>query len=197
MVKDVLAIGGSYLLGAMPFGVWIAKMFYHVDIREHGSKNTGATNVWRVLGAKPGLATFALDFFKGFLPVLLAKKFTVAEPALPVFCGVAAIIGHNWSLFLRGKGGKGVATSAGVFIALLPVHTAIAILVFALVFGFSKRISVGSMASAGALVLCTFVLETPIIYRIVSVLASLMILLKHVPNIKRLAKGEEPKVNIR
>jgi glycerol-3-phosphate acyltransferase PlsY len=118
------------------------------------------------------------------------------ESVVPVLAGMAAIVGHNWSIFLLGKGGKGVATSAGVFIALMPVHTFIAIVVFAIVFGLTKRISVGSMFSATALVLCTFILETPLAYRVVTILASLMIFVKHIPNLKRLARGEEPKVNI-
>jgi acyl-phosphate glycerol 3-phosphate acyltransferase len=124
----------SYLVGALPFGVIIARLFYKTDIRQHGSKNTGATNVWRVLGWKPGLSTFILDFLKGFLPVLLAIHFAAEEmdAVLPVLAGVASIIGHNWSLFLKGSGGKGVATSAGVFIALMPEQTLIAILAFVL-----------------------------------------------------------------
>lgn len=181
----------------MPFGVWIAKVFYHVDIREHGSKNTGATNVWRVLGWKPGLSTFVLDFFKGFVPVWVANRYFGAGTEMPVIAGVAAIVGHNWSIFLKGKGGKGVATSAGVFIALMPVHTAIAIAMFAIVFFVTHRISVGSMASAVTLVISTFFIPTAPLNRGVTILASLMIFVKHVPNLKRLARGEEPKVNLR
>lgn len=195
-MKDFFFIFVSYLSGSCPYGVWIGKYFYHVDIREYGSKNTGATNVWRVLGAKPGIITFTLDFLKGYLPVWWATHYHWPESVIPVMAGVAAIVGHNWSLFLKGKGGKGVATSAGVFMALMPLHTFIAIAVFAVVFGISKRISIGSMVSATSLVIMTFVLTTPLILRWVSVLASLMILLKHIPNIKRLARGEEPKVTL-
>ena len=193
----IVAIIGSYLLGAIPFGVLIAKYGYHTDIRQFGSQNTGATNVWRVLGPGPGASTFVLDFLKGLGPVLVSKHLFEQVTLIPILVGMAAIVGHNWSLFLNGKGGKGVATSAGVFLGLIPMHTLIAVSAFGIVFIITRRISIGSMASALTLVGSTFFINTPLSMRIVSILASIMILIKHLPNIKRLARGEEPKVNLR
>jgi acyl phosphate:glycerol-3-phosphate acyltransferase len=187
----------SYLLGSIPFGLLIAKIFYGVDIRQRGSGNPGATNVWRNLGRNPGIATLTLDIVKGVIPVVVAKQLFPYDDALHVLCGLAAIIGHNWSVFLKMKGGKGVATSAGVFLGLIPKHAAIAILVFLIVFFISKHVSVGSMAGAVALLVSSFIFQTPVGLRVVIVIAATLVLIKHVPNMKRLAAGTEPKVNFR
>lgn len=195
MTLSFVVIALGYLLGCIPFGVLIAKYFYHVDIRELGSKNPGATNVWRSLGAKPGAATLALDILKGVAAVVLAKVVVPEESGTALFSGLASIIGHNWSVFLKGRGGKGVATSAGVFLALTPVHALIALAVFAIFFFMTRHVSVGSMAGAVALFVSSFILKTPPIIRIFILVAAVMILIKHVPNMKRLKNGEEPKVN--
>lgn len=190
----VIAIG--YFLGAIPFGVLIARGIYHIDIREHGSRNTGATNVWRVLGAKPGSTTLFLDALKGAAAVIVARLLLPGEVGSQVLAGIAAIVGHNWSLFLRGSGGKGVATSAGVFLALMPVHASIALATFLVFFLATRHVSVGSMAAAVALFISTFALRTNGMLRGLVALAALMVLAKHVPNMKRLARGEEPKVTL-
>ncbi|MCB4757414.1 MAG: glycerol-3-phosphate 1-O-acyltransferase PlsY [Elusimicrobia bacterium] len=196
MIVLAALIAFGYFLGAIPFGYLIAKKYYRIDIRKHGSGNTGATNVWRVLGKKPGLATLALDITKGFLPVLLARLLLPGEYGTALFCGAAAVIGHNWSVYLKGSGGKGVATSAGVFLALLPKHTLLAIAVFLIVFAASRRVSVGSIVAALALMGTTFILHTPDLYRILVIVIGGIILIKHIPNMKRLAVGKEPAVQI-
>ncbi|MBV9079712.1 MAG: glycerol-3-phosphate 1-O-acyltransferase PlsY, partial [Elusimicrobia bacterium] len=188
---------GSYLAGAIPFGVLIARGFYHVDIRTMGSRNTGATNVWRSLGPRPGATTLALDALKGAVGVAAARHWFPASLAMPVAAGVAAIVGHNWSVFLRGSGGKGVATSAGVFLALMPVQTLVAIAVFLGFFLTTGHVSVGSMAAATALAVASFVVSTPWPLRLLVVVAAAMVLLKHIPNMRRLSRGEEPKVKFR
>ena len=193
-MNAILAIAGGYALGAIPFGVFIARGFYGVRIQDHGSGNTGATNVWRVLGTKAGAPTLALDILKGAAAVWLADFLDPGALGTALGAGLAAIVGHNWSLFLSGRGGKGVATSAGVFLALIPVQTALSIAVFAAVFFTTKRVSVGSLAASFALLVLTLVLPTPSLLRWVVVAAAAMILIKHVPNMKRLARGEEPKV---
>ena len=157
----VLVLILSYLLGAIPFGVLIARGVYHVDIRTLGSRNTGATNVWRSLGAKAGVATLALDAVKGAAAVVLARLVLPEEIGSQVGAGIAAIVGHNWSVFLRGSGGKGVATSAGVFLALMPLHAAVALITFLIFFLTTKHVSVGSMAAAIALFVSTFLIKTP------------------------------------
>jgi len=191
----LLVLVFSYFVGAIPVGVIIARKFYNLDIREHGSKNSGATNVWRVLGARPGATTLALDALKGAVAVIAARLLCPGELGVQVACGIAAIAGHNWSVFLKGRGGKGVATSAGVFLALMPFHALIAIAVFALALYYTRHVSIGSMAAAVALIISTFVLPTPGFFQGLAVLASLMCLVKHVPNMQRLSRGEEPKVN--
>lgn len=187
----------SYFVGAVPFGFWIAKKYYGIDIREHGSGNPGATNVWRVLGKKPGLITLALDILKGFIPTLLCKLVYPYYLGLQILCGLLAIIGHNWTIFLKGKGGKGVATSAGVFLALAPLHSLAAIAVFAGLFFGTGYVSVGSIGAAIAMFLATFVFKTYPIIRFVVLIAAAMLIYKHIPNMKRLAKGEESKVKFR
>jgi glycerol-3-phosphate acyltransferase PlsY len=186
----------GYLCGSIPFGVIIARRFYGIDIREHGSKNTGATNVWRVLGKKPGMITLALDALKGIIPVIVARVLFRHEPGIGMWTGLAAILGHNWSIFLKGKGGKGVATSAGVFFALVPLQMLMALIAFLGFFWKTKHVSVGSMAGAVVLLLASFAIHTPVAIRLLILIASILVLVKHVPNMKRLARGEEPKVNI-
>lgn len=197
MMPELILIFFGYLLGAVPFGVLIAKFFYHVDIRQHGSRNTGATNVWRMLGKKPGMGTLALDILKGAIPVIIAHRFFFDRPLMAIFAGLASIIGHNWSIFLMGSGGKGVATSAGVFLALLPLEGVIALVVFGIFFFSTRHVSVGSMAGALALLTATLVRDTPNTIRVFVVVAAAMIVIKHVPNMKRLVKGEEPKVQFK
>ncbi len=194
MIVLFVLISLSYFLGSVPFGYLIAKRYYAMDIREHGSGNTGATNVWRVLGKKPGLITLSLDILKGVIPVAAARLLLPGEYGSALFCGLASISGHNWSYFLKGKGGKGVATSAGVFLALVPKQMLIALLVFAAVFYKSRRVSVGSIAAAVTLILTTFAFYTPLLLRLMVFVVGIMILVKHIPNMKRLARGEEPQV---
>ncbi len=196
-MRDILVLIISYFAGAIPFGVIIARRYYNVDIRTLGSGNPGATNVWRSLGRKPGMATLALDALKGAFGVVLARLLVPGELGVQVLCGALAIIGHNWSVFLKGRGGKGVATSAGVFLALMPFPTLIAIAVFAAVLRRTGHVSMGSMAAAGALLISSFLIHTPWIFRFLVVIAAAMVLFKHVPNMKRLAKGEEPKVTFK
>lgn len=184
----------SYLLGAIPFGVLIARWVYKVDIRELGSRNTGATNVWRSLGAKAGVATLFLDGLKGAAAVIVARLLLPDEIGSHVGAGIMSIVGHNWSVFLRGSGGKGVATSAGVFLALMPLHAAVALATFLVFFLTTRHVSVGSMAAAVALFVSTFFIETAWLLRGLVAVSALMVLMKHVPNMRRLARGEEPKV---
>lgn len=186
----------SYLLGSIPFGLLIAKKFYQTDIRQLGSGNTGATNVWRSLGTKPGAVTLALDIVKGVLPVCLARLFFPQQYGAQTAVGFAAICGHNWSVFLNGSGGKGVATSAGVFLALMPAEAGLSLLGFLIGFFTTRHVSVGSMIGAVVLMVCSLYFDNPSLFRVLTILAGIMILAKHVPNMKRLAHGEEPKVRL-
>ena len=119
----------SYFFGAIPSGVWIGKIFKNIDVRDYGSKNSGATNSYRVLGAKLGIAVLIIDVLKGFIPLYIASKFNLAYNDL-VILGLVAILAHTFSCFISFKGGKGVATSLGVFLFLAPVITLILLAIF-------------------------------------------------------------------
>src|SRR6476469_4992415 len=194
-MHPVLAIAIAYVCGSIP-SAYIAGKARGVDLRKHGSGNLGATNVIRVLGAKFGLAVFAVDVAKGALPVLLLPRYTVS-PWPPVWiaiaCGVAAILGHTRPVFLLfSRGGKGVATAAGVFLALAPVQTLLTLIVFAVVLLSSGYVSLGSLISASllpVLIAITVGVRSPIFA--VSVIIALFVFWTHRANIVRLRNGEE------
>ena len=129
----VAALLLAYLVGSIPFGVVVGKLFYHVDVREHGSGNVGTTNVFRVLGKKAGVAVLVCDMLKGYIPAFIAAYFLrETDPWLVIFIAAAPVVGHMYSVFLKGRGGKGVATGAGVVIALVPLAVGIIAVVWVL-----------------------------------------------------------------
>ena len=144
-ITIVLLILFSYLIGSIPTGYLIAKQVMHIDIRQHGSGNPGAANVYRIVGKWAGISTFLVDAIKGFVPVLLARHFCPDIYVIAIVCGVVAILGHMWTIYLKFRGGKGVATSAGVFFALAPIPTALAFAVFVILVAIWGRISIGSI----------------------------------------------------
>ncbi|MFO7774287.1 MAG: glycerol-3-phosphate 1-O-acyltransferase PlsY [Candidatus Hydrogenedentota bacterium] len=194
------AIVLSYVLGSIPTGLWMGKAWRGIDIREHGSQNIGATNTLRVLGKKFGAVALAGDVLKGMIAVLALGAFS-AWPYAPLACGGAAIAGHTWSVFLRLHGGKGVATSAGVLLALIPVSTAAGLAVFTLVAYLSRMVSAGSITAAaviGALVLILerdplTHLEHDFIIRGMVLLMVAVVIIRHRTNIQRIMRGEEHK----
>lgn len=189
-LPDCAAILLSYLLGSIPSGLWLGRWLRGVDIREHGSKNIGATNTLRVLGKRIGGAALVFDILKGLLPVIMISHVGAWEH-LPLACGVAAILGHSFSVFLRFRGGKGVATSAGVFLGLAPLPMLAATSTFAVVVASSRMVSAGSIAAAVVLAASVFFvpLSTPI--RCATVLVALLIIVKHRGNIQRIMQGVE------
>jgi len=197
MLKDLLFVALAYLLGSLPNGLYVAKM-KNVDIRNEGSKNTGATNVFRVMGAKFGIFVLILDALKGFLPLFLAEKFGI-EGNILVLIGVTAVIGHTFSPFLNFKGGKGVATSLGIFLYLTPVPMLITLLMFFIVVGISKYVSLGSVLAS--IMLPLLVLIMPVneklgnkwVVFLISALLGAYIIYKHRTNIERLKNGTENK----
>ncbi len=185
----------AYASGSIP-AAYLAGRAAGVDLRTKGSGNLGATNVVRVLGLTVGLAVFAVDMLKGALPVALLPGVTTGPiPAawLPLVYGAAAILGHVRPVWLRfGKGGKGVATACGVFLALTPIPTLFALAVFVATFGATGFVSLGSMAAAGALPVFVAAAEggaTPMLG--VSVLIAVFVFWTHRPNVGRLQRGEE------
>ena len=193
MVFNGLAVLLSYVLGSIPTGLWLGRAFKGIDIREHGSKNIGATNTMRVLGKPLGAAALVADIAKGAIPVLAAAQLSHLL-YLPLICGVAAILGHSFSLFLGFKGGKGVATSTGVFLALLPIPTLIAAAVFGVVLAATRMVSASSISAAIALSIAAFFFTTlPVLLGVVWLMA-LLVIFKHRDNIRRILKGEENRI---
>jgi len=194
-MHPVLAIVIAYAAGSFP-SAYLAGKARGVDLRKHGSGNLGATNVIRVLGTRIGLVVFAFDVAKGALPVLFLPRYTVSSfPTVwtAIACGVAAILGHTRPLFLLfQRGGKGVATAAGVFLALAPIQTLLALIVFAVVLLTSGYVSLGSLISASLLpVLIGVTLGPSSPVFAISILVAVFVYWTHRTNIGRLRRGEE------
>jgi glycerol-3-phosphate acyltransferase PlsY len=187
----VAMIGLAYLVGSIPTG-FILGAWAGVDVRNSGSGNVGATNVARVLGKRQGVYTLIADVGKGFIPVFITLQlgFTIASAAL---VGIAAFLGHLFPLFLRFKGGKGVATALGVFLALAPLATSILILLFAVVMWVSRTVSLSSMIAAAAAPAVFWYLSYGTPLSASSAFLAMMIILRHRSNIQRLLAGTEPK----
>jgi glycerol-3-phosphate acyltransferase PlsY len=192
----------SYVCGAIPFSYIAGKAFAGIDLREHGSGNLGATNTFRFLGVKIALLVLVADIAKGFLPVFFAPVYspghTIPDLWLMYIGGFFAVNGHMFSLFMRFKGGKGIATTAGVFLALAPAAFLGAFVVFALVFGVTRIVSVASMVSSIALPLMVYMSQRLDLVSddrsllILSCAITVVVLAKHQSNIKRLIAGTEP-----
>ena len=190
---EIVLLVASYLIGAIPFGLLVGKVA-GVDVREHGSKNIGATNVNRLLGKKLGIITLLLDVLKGFVPIALATLMLGDAPHAIIYacgCGVLAVVGHMFPVYLGFKGGKGVATGLGVFLFLSPVAIAISVLVFLAVVVFSGFVSAGSLAAAGLFPLWLYLLGSSQTLIITAFIIAVLIWFKHHENIGRLVRGEE------
>jgi glycerol-3-phosphate acyltransferase PlsY len=194
-MHPLLGVLLAYLAGSIPFAYLAGKALRGIDLREHGSGNLGATNVVRVMGAKVGAVVFALDVAKGALPVVFLPRLTgtVASPWWPILFGVAAIVGHVRPVWFLGKGGgKGVATAAGVFLALAPAATLVAFALWAIVLLASGYVSLASLAAAAVLpiaAVATLGTASPVLW--VSVLVAAFVFWTHRANIGRLRRGEE------
>ncbi|MDD2829843.1 MAG: glycerol-3-phosphate 1-O-acyltransferase PlsY [Sulfuricurvum sp.] len=189
----------AYLLGGIPFGLLLAKMFAGVNIKESGSGSIGATNVLRVvketnpsLAKKLGAATLALDALKGILVVLAAKYFGFDE-SVQWLVAVLAVLGHCFSPYMWFEGGKGVATGMGVMAVMLPIQTAIALVVWAIAAKTIRISSLSSMLGLLALIIASFVMQ-PELFHAPVLFISFIIFYKHIPNFVRLFKGEEKRV---
>lgn len=194
MTSTLVWVPLAYLLGSIPTGYLLGKILKGIDIREHGSGNPGATNVFRVVGKGAGIATLIIDGFKGFLPVQIVLNLMPQNQWLALLTGLSAIVGHNWSIFLRFRGGKGVATSAGLFLALIPVPTLIAMSFFLAALLITKHVSVGSMVGVISLCVSTSILTASTLLTLFTIFCALIILFSHRKNIHRLFLGQEPKI---
>lgn len=183
----------AYLLGAIPNGLIWGKLIWQTDLREHGSHNIGATNAWRTLGKSAGFLIFVLDFLKGFLSVYIASVL-VGTPLSMVLAGVLAIVGHSCSIFLKFKGGKGVATGLGVIVMLMPLEALAIFLVWLIIVKISGYVSLGSVIAAALVPLLFYVGGYPLEFIIFGVLAAVLIIVRHHANIVRLLHGTESKI---
>ena len=184
----------AYLFGALPIGLLVGRMVKGIDVRDYGSGNIGASNVWRTMGPLWGVAVFLFDFCKGFFPTLLAGRVHGAGPWLPVLVGLAAILGHNFSPFLRFKGGKGVATSLGVVYGLSVPAAAIGFTVWGLCLLVTRYISVSSILAALVTSLVLMGLHRDLPHVLFALLVAFFVVIKHRSNMARLKAGIEPKV---
>ena len=199
----VLLILIAYVLGSIPNALWVGKTFKNIDVREHGSKNTGSTNAARVLGPKLGIFTLILDILKGALPTYLGivlganllTRITGIDKLDIIVIGMAAILGHTFSLFLKFKGGKAVATTLGVFLVLVPYAILILLVVFFVIFGLTKYVSLASIVSAVALPITVYLTTRHIPLTVLGIIIGLLVIIRHKENIKRLINGTESKLS--
>ncbi len=180
----------AFFLGAIPFG-FIAGKLRGVDLRQEGSGNIGATNTLRVLGKGPGITVLILDVAKGWLPVFLASSVFHLPAAWVVGVGVAAVLGHTYSPWVRFKGGKGVATSLGVLIGLSPIVAGLSLLGFIVTVALSRYVSLGSIVASLLTAGLFWALPHPLPYQLFGTIAGLFVIVRHRGNIARLRAGTE------
>ena len=187
-----LALLASYLLGAIPTSYLAGKFFRGIDLRQHGSGNLGATNLYRTLGAKFAVPVALFDMAKGAVPVLVIAPLVSSSRYFAVLCGIMAVLGHVFSVFVQFRGGKGVATASGVMLGLTPWAVLVALAVWLIVLRLSGYVSLGSMVGAIVLPVAAWFLhplQRDIIW--IQVLVALAIIWLHRANIKRLLAGTE------
>ncbi len=197
-VTALLLPAGAYLLGSIPFGLILAKLFGGRDVRKTGSGNIGATNVARVAGPLAGILTLILDAGKGAVAVLLAAHLSNDSARWMMIAALAALVGHCFPIWLKFKGGKGVATAAGVFLVLCPPAFLGSVILFILVVAFWRYVSLASVSAAAAMPLLLYFLwaphhAPPLVITFGALAAALLIVYKHDANIQRLVEGVEPK----
>ena len=205
MIELLFLILAAYVVGSTPTSIIVSKVKYKTDIRELGSGNAGATNIFRTFGWKPALVVTLVDIFKGWMPAYIAGNihsetilFGSNPDALMILAGFAAVLGHTYTVFAGFKGGKGVGTAAGMLIALFPIALPICLLVFALTLMITGMVSLGSMLAASALPITLFIMEgfnpasqISLTLRIFSLLIPVFIIFTHRSNIKRMMDGTE------
>ena len=193
MPSAVLWLVASYFLGAIPTSYLLSRFVAGIDLRQQGSGNLGATNLYRVLGWKYAIPAALVDIAKGFLPVVVFAPQESPSQLFALSCGIAAIVGHVFSVFVGFKGGKGVATAAGVMLGLTPLALAVAAAVWAVMVRITGYVSLASISAAAVLPVAVYLLEdagTPALLWIAAAIAAGVIVL-HRRNIERLLKGTE------
>lgn len=191
-------LAAAYLLGSIPFGLILSTVFGGTDVRRAGSGNIGATNVARVVGPLAGILTLTLDTAKGAAAVLIAERISNDNATWMMIAALAALVGHCYPVWLKFKGGKGVATAAGVFAALCPLACLAAVILFVLIVIFWRYVSLGSISAAAAMPLLIYFLwaphhAPPLVITIGTLGVALLVICKHNGNLQRLVAGVEPK----
>ncbi|MDY5050742.1 MAG: glycerol-3-phosphate 1-O-acyltransferase PlsY [Candidatus Mucispirillum faecigallinarum] len=189
-IPQILLIIAAYFIGAIPFAYIIVKLVKNIDIRTVGSGNAGATNAARVLGKWGFISVFILDALKGFLPVFISYYF-YGETVITLVVAAVVVLGHTYTVFLGFKGGKGVATGAGVFLALAPIEIGIALIVFIIVFLATKMVSAGSILGSLALLISVCIMSSWFALKVLTAVIVFFVIFKHRSNIVRILKGEE------
>jgi acyl phosphate:glycerol-3-phosphate acyltransferase len=191
-VSSALLVLAAYLIGAFPTSFVVARLVRGIDLREHGSGNLGATNAFRILGWRAATPIFIIDIAKGFMPAFYFPRVDGREAALwALVYGAAAIIGHMFSVYVGFKGGKGVATGAGVFLALSPIAVLVGLGIWTLLVALTGYVSLASIAAAAALPVLVAVTGAAREVLLLSVLLSVFVIYAHRANIRRLLRGEE------
>ncbi|WP_432409001.1 glycerol-3-phosphate 1-O-acyltransferase PlsY [Wukongibacter sp. M2B1] len=185
----------SYLIGSIPFSLLTAKYLGGIDIRNYGSGNTGATNVFRTLGKKAGAVAFLGDFLKGFIVAIIVRNLIGIDVA--VICSFFAILGHCYPVFLGFKGGKGVATGAGTVFALYPIVGLILVFIFILIVSFSRIVSLASISAAVLFPILSYFMNTHKYFLVFSIFIGLFVVYRHKANIRRLISGNESKISFK
>lgn len=192
----------AYLIGSIPSAVWIGKVFHSTDVREHGSKNAGATNTFRVLGKKAGIIVLLMDISKGFIAVFLPKILLNSNledlVLIQLMAGACVFIGHLFPIFAQFRGGKGVASSLGIIAGIHPQAAMICLVLFLIVFFASSFVSLGAIVAAFffPLNVCIIFNESSIYVKLFSVIIAAAVILMHRKNINRIIQGQENKMNL-
>jgi glycerol-3-phosphate acyltransferase PlsY len=195
-LEYVVAAVGGWLAGSIPSGYWVVRLARGIDIRRVGSRSIGATNVWRVLGWRYGVPVIVLDVAKGFVPALLGVLFV--DDLAGVLAGGGAMAGHWRPLFLRfERGGKIVATTAGVLFAVVPLLALAAIGIWCVAFFIARYVSVASIVAALAVPGLAFVLDEPWPVKVLAIVGAAAVVVLHRGNLQRLRRGKEPRVRLR
>jgi len=194
LIEFAAVVIGGYLIGSIPFALLLGKL-RGVDVRKHGSGNVGTTNVLRTVGARAGAVVLVCDVLKGSAAVFIAR-YTIGSPGAEMAAGIAAVVGHDWPLFLKFRGGKGVATGVGGVFAMVPVAAAAALGVFVVVVAWSRYASLGSLVGAFSGVVFVGILFAaghggPVEHLIYTAVAVALIFFRHRGNISKLLSGTE------
>lgn len=206
MLWIILGLVVSYLVGSIPTAYILGRLIKHKDLRQFGSHNVGATNAFRVLGKGIGIAVLFIDIIKGIIPVVMISDYIILKNNAPcgeiirVILGVAGACGHNWTVFLNFKGGKGVAVTFGVLIGLVIKYSSLR-MVFVCVLGawvisfvISRMVSFASILSSLVFPVCMLLFKQQRVFLIMSIVLSVFIIYRHKPNIKRILAGKEPRL---